>query len=105
MDDLAALMENKAMKPAKLADLAIARLSCLQSLLLARSEEEKARLRFASEDALIKENEQLRKELEALRPELGKAKVSTKPEREETFDEKLARLVPSAKNSEEKSNV
>jgi len=63
LDDLAALMENKAMKPAKLADIAIARLSALQSLLLIKSEEEKARLKHSDVDSLMKENAELRAQL------------------------------------------
>jgi hypothetical protein len=56
-------MENKAMKPAKLADIAIARLSALQSLLLIKSEEGKARLKHSDVDALMKENAELRAQL------------------------------------------
>ncbi|MGA2645748.1 MAG: hypothetical protein ABSF15_13630 [Candidatus Sulfotelmatobacter sp.] len=59
----AALMQDKSLKASKAADLAMARLSCLQSLLLIKSEEAKARLKHSDVDALMKENAELRAQL------------------------------------------
>jgi hypothetical protein len=92
------------LKIGKRADAITTKAGLLQSLFLAQSEEKKARLKHADVDALTKEIERLRAENEQLRSELGKA-PAPKMDREETFDEKLARLVPSAKNTEEGSCI
>ena len=85
------LMKDKSMKNAKLADLAIARLNCIQSMMLNRSEEAKAKLRFADVDALTKEVERLRAENDRLRAELH-TPVSTSSLSNETLEERLAKL-------------
>ena len=94
------LMKDKSMKSAKLADLAIARLNCIQSMMLQRSEDAKAKLRFADTDKLLKENARLKAENDKLRAEVNskapKAPVTncdagTFRDGEDSFEARLAK--------------
>jgi len=92
-NEIAELLASPTLREVTKAGLIQSKLSCLQSMALMQSEEKKARLKNADVDALTKEVEQLRKENTDLRAELDK-KTDVKPDRVESFEERLARLVP-----------
>lgn len=89
LDELSMLMQDESLKSTKRADLSMARLNCLQSLMLTRSEEAKARLRFADTDSLTKENADLKAEITRLRGSNTTVPVANI---EESFEARLARL-------------
>jgi predicted nuclease with TOPRIM domain len=103
LNDLDTLLASPTLREVSKAGLIQAKLSCLQSLMLMESEERKLKVKHADVDALIKENGRLKAENAELRAELNK-KPDVKPNRAESFEERLARLVPSAKKAEEKQN-
>jgi hypothetical protein len=93
LDEIAVMLASPTLREVSKAGLLQSKLSCLQSLLLMESEERKIKLKLVSEEILLKENADLRKENERLRAELGKVNGATKEpvKTEASFEERLAK--------------
>jgi hypothetical protein len=88
--ELTVISQDATQKPAKRSDAVMTKATLLQSLYQTQSEEARARLKHADVDALTKEVERLRAENAELRAR--QAVPIVRPDREETFEEKLFRL-------------